>query len=268
MSVMNQTNFDIAYKSKIDSDLLIINQCERNSYDEIFVNGNKWRMISTTERGVSKSRNMALSNAQGDICILSDDDEVFEDGYASMVKEAFQEQSSASVIAFNVHRINYSMKKKYYTIKHFKESFRSFGSVMLSFKLKHIQGAGVRFNEKFGSGSQWGGGEDTLFLNDIRKKGLKVYECPSFLATIDYSGISMWFHGYNERYFYNLGAFLAYTNNGSITVRVLAYSFYVCFWKLRFEKTLSPLGKLEWLYRGFKGIQQDVTYNKFLAGHK
>ena len=268
MSVMNQTNFDIAYKSKVNSDILIVNQCDRNAYDEIIVNGHRWRMISTKERGLSKSRNMALNNAIGDICILSDDDEVFEDGYAEMVSDAFQENPIASVIAFNVRRINYLMNKKYYTIKHFKESSRSFGSVMIGFRLDSIKNADIRFNEKFGSGSQWGGGEDTLFLRDIRKKNLKVFECPYYLATIDYSGVSQWFHGYDERYFYNLGAFLGYTNDGHVNIRLLAYSFYVCFWKLRFEKGLSFLSKFRWLYKGFKGIQRDVTYNEFLEGRK
>ena len=74
MSAMHQENFDIAYRSKVDSDLLIINQCDKDDYTEIEVNGHIWRMISTTERGLSKSRNMALKNAKGDICLLADDD--------------------------------------------------------------------------------------------------------------------------------------------------------------------------------------------------
>lgn len=268
MSVMNQTNFDLAFKSKIESDLLIVNQCDRNSYDEISVGGYRWRMISTTERGLSRSRNMALHNAQGDICILADDDETFEPGYADLVLNAFLSREDASVIAFNVHRINYLMKKEYYTITDFKESLRAFGSVMLSFRLASVKGANIRFNEKFGSGSKWGGGEDTLFLKDIRENNLKVFECPDYLATIDYSGGSRWFSGYDEKYFYNLGAFLGYTTKGCLNVRTLAYSLYICYWKLRREKLLSSLEKFLWLRLGYKGFKKDVTYNQFLEGRK
>lgn len=54
MSVMHQQGFDIAYKTGIKSDLLIINQCDKEEYQEIVVDGHLWRMISTTERGLSK----------------------------------------------------------------------------------------------------------------------------------------------------------------------------------------------------------------------
>lgn len=270
MSVMNQSNFDIAYKSKIDSDLLIINQCDRNDYGEIIVGEHRWRMISTTNRGLSNSRNMALKYAVGDICILSDDDEVFEKGYSDIVLEAYNKKNTASVIAFNVHRINYRMKKKYYKITKFKEAsqYRSYASPMLTFRLSAIRSYSVMFDEKFGSGSLWGGGEENLFLNDIRSFKLKIYECPDYLATQDYSGTSVWFQGYNEKYFYNLGAFLEYSNKRNKYFRVILYSLYICFWKLRKERLLSPFSKLRWLYLGFNGIKKDVTYNKFMEGRK
>ena len=60
MSAMHQTDFTLAYKSNVQSDLLIVNQCDKNDYSELTVGIHKWRMISTTERGLSKSRNMAL----------------------------------------------------------------------------------------------------------------------------------------------------------------------------------------------------------------
>ena len=63
MSCMHQDGFDIAYRTKIDSDVLIVNQCDKDAYEEITVNGHTWRMIYTTERGLARSRNMALENS-------------------------------------------------------------------------------------------------------------------------------------------------------------------------------------------------------------
>lgn len=113
MSAMHLKDFDIAYKTGIKSDLLIVNQCDRNDYKEINVEGHLWRMISTTERGLSKSRNMALKHAKGDICLLCDDDELLVKDYYERIINAYLELPKAVAIAFNVNRINNKMKKRY-----------------------------------------------------------------------------------------------------------------------------------------------------------
>lgn len=272
MSVMNQSDMSIGYRSKVSTDLLIINQCNREDYFEQIVDGHLWRMISTTERGLSKSRNMALNNARGEICLLADDDEEFKPDCLSVITKAFVTLPDATAIVFNVDRINYQtkMKKKYYSIKQIKEapSYRGYGSVQMAFRLLDVKERGIHFNEKFGSGTEWGGGEDILFQMDIRNMGLKIYEYPSFVATIDYGNGSQWFHGYDEKYFYNLGAFYGYVNNGKISTRFLLVSIYTCFYKLRKVKKPNPFRKMLWMYRGFKGIEKDVPYSLFVAQHR
>lgn len=264
MSCMHQENFDIAYKTKVNSDLLIINQCDKNDYSEINVNGHLWRMISTTERGLSKSRNMALKNANGDICLLCDDDEELSEGYVNIITKAFSELNDATAIVFNLNRINYKMKKTYYKITKIKRApkYRAYGSPMLGLKIYNIINNKISFNEKFGSGTDWGGGEDSLFIRDIKKIGT-IYEYPEIIATIDYSNGSNWFDGYTEKYFYNLGAFEEYSNKNKIIA--LLYRLYLCFYKLRKNKQLSPLQKLKWMYLGAQGMKHNVTYKEFLA---
>ena len=212
MAVMHQKDFSIAYKTKVKSDLLIINQCDEEKYEEIEVDGHTWRMIYTKERGSHFSRQMALDNARGEICLFCDDDEVYVDDYVDIVLNAYKELPKASAIVFNVKRINYKMKKTYYTItkKRLAPRYRAYATSMLSIKLADIRKKGVRMSEIFGSGSVWGGGEDSLFESDIRNSGLKLYEYPSEIATVDYGGGSAWFNGYTEKYFYNLGAFIQY----------------------------------------------------------
>ena len=263
MSCMNENDFSIAYRTKIDSDLLIVNQCDVEGYDEINVNGHTWRMISTTERGLSKSRNMSINNARGDICLFCDDDEVLNEGYEKAVLNAYKEQPKASAIVFNLNRINYKMKKTYYRIQKTRKApfYRSYGSPMLSFRLDHVNKCGVRLNEHFGSGTPWGGGEDNLFQDDMRKCGMKIYENPYEIATIDYGNGSAWFDGYTEKYFYNLGAFLRYKYSINILLRELR-CIYTCY-KLRRDKNLSPLAKYRWMHLGMKGIKNNVTYAQY-----
>ena len=57
------------------------------------------------------------------------------------------------------------------------------------------------------------GGDDTLFIVDCLKKGLKLYSSPIVLGNIC-SDTSTWFKGYNKKYFFDKGAlFTAISNN-------------------------------------------------------
>lgn len=270
MSVMHQTDMSAGYLAKVGTDLLIINQCDRDDYMEQIVDGHLWRMISTTERGLSKSRNMAIKNARGEICLLADDDEEFKPDTWTDVAQVFDSIPEAAAVVFNVDRINNYYKKKYYTITQIKEapSYRGYGSVQMAFRLDFIKKNNIQFNEKFGSGTEWGGGEEILFQNTIKSKDGRIYECPSVISTIDYSGGSQWFHGYDANYFYNLGAFSGYCNKGKMTLKAVLVFVYTCFYKLRKDKSLSSFAKIKWMYLGFKGIQNDVTYNQFVEQSK
>lgn len=268
MSVMHQQGFDIAYKTGIKSDLLIINQCDQEEYQEIVVDGHLWRMISTTERGLSKSRNMALKNTKGEICLLCDDDEKLVSDYVTKIEKAYDELSDAVAIVFNVKRINNKMRKRYYKIERIKKApmYRGYQSGMLTFKSKYILEKNIHFNEKFGSGTPWGGGEEIIFERDIRKKCGSMYEYPAIISTIDYGFESQWMQGYNEKYFYNLGGYQQYLYKNNFLLKFL-WRVYNCY-KLRKEKGLTPLQKMYWMYQGGKGIRKNVTYTEFLDRQK
>ncbi len=266
MSAMHQSDFSLAYKSNIQSDLLIINQCDRDSYDEIVENGHLWRMISTTDRGLSKSRNMAIKNARGDICLLCDDDEVFFDGYKEGILTAYKEIGDADAVVFNVERINYTMKKTYYKITSVRPTpkYRGYSSQMLSFSLDKIRKNDILMNERFGSGTQWGGGEEILFEQEIKQKGLKLYEHPYTISTVDYSGGSEWFRGYDEKYFYNLGAFIGFQFKKKFLLRQMRM-LVTCF-RLRREKKLSFIQKMKWMQIGKTQFEKDVPFAEYKKG--
>lgn len=140
------------------------------------------------------------------------------------------------------------------------------GSPMLAVKKSDIEKKGITFNEKFGSGSSWGGGEDSLFEHSIQKSGMKIYEYPATIATVDYSNESKWFHGYTKQYFYNLGGYYQYLYKRNSIIKFL-WMMYNCY-KLRKEKELSSIQKMHWMYLGGKGIKKNVTYTEFLDRQK
>ncbi len=269
MSVMHQDDFSLPKRSNVKGNLLVVNQCDQEWYVEQSEETYNWRMFYTKERGLSKSRNMAIANAKGDICKLCDDDETLVDNYREIILKAYEELPDADVIVFNINRINYKMKKTYYTIDKVRlaPGYRSYQSSMITFKLKQIKETNIRFNENFGSGSKFGGGEETLFLKDIRKAGLKIYEYPAVISTLDYGRFgSQWFHGYTDKYFYNLGVYSQYVNPDKVFSQIL-WGLYQAI-KLRREK-LNPFKIIKWRLAGAKGFKNGkLSYEEYIKSKK
>ena len=84
-SVMNTTLPETVEHMNLQSDAVIINQCDRMASEEMQISsGNgesRIRFLSFPDRGIGRSRNEAILRAEGDICLFSDADIVYEDGY-------------------------------------------------------------------------------------------------------------------------------------------------------------------------------------------
>ncbi len=208
LSCMNQKDLSIVEKNNIKTKATIINQCDKDDYSEVVVNNNTIKVVSSTQRGLTNSRNLALIHASGDVCLLSDDDVVYKDDYKERIAEAFSKLSDADIIIFDINRLNYERKIKPLTEIRVAPKFKSYGSVRIAFKRESIQKNNIWFNRNFGSGSVFTSGEETLFLNESRRKKLKIYEYPAIIADVDFSE-STWRSGYDEKFFYDKGALLA-----------------------------------------------------------
>ena len=67
MSCMHQQDDILVRNSGLTGDVVVINQCDREDYTEYPTPGGRARMFSVTERGLTKSRNLAITKAQADI---------------------------------------------------------------------------------------------------------------------------------------------------------------------------------------------------------
>ena len=72
---------------RLQSDAIVINQCDRNGFQSIEQNGHEIRYYDFAEKGVGLSRNNALLRADGDIVLFSDEDIVYDDGYEACMKD-------------------------------------------------------------------------------------------------------------------------------------------------------------------------------------
>jgi glycosyltransferase involved in cell wall biosynthesis len=188
----------------IKSKSLLINQITNiniNPFNEIeSIN----RIISFKEKGLSRSRNNAIINSNGEICLLADDDIRYDDNYIEIVNSAYTKYKDADIIAFFVDGEGKNKKR---IIKKSKIGLiysMKLMSVQISFKKRSIIESQILFDQNFGAGTSNFMGEENIFLSDCLKKGLKIYYYPVKIGTI-FDNSSSWFTGYNKKYFNVLG---------------------------------------------------------------
>ncbi len=207
VATMHQEDHSLIEKMNIQSDCVVINQGDKEDNEDFEANGNRVKFISNKERGLSRSRNVALEYASGDICIIADDDVLYYDDYASKVIEAYKKLPHADIIIFDVPKTSNLGESKFgkKTMKlSFIQSMR-INSVRITFRLASIKAKKLKFNNIFGAGSIYSHGEENIFIKECIKKGLQIYYYPERIAEVD-DGDSSWFNGYDKEYFFNIGA--------------------------------------------------------------
>lgn len=189
----------LAQRTNIKGKAVIVSQCGRNDVVKI----GDITIVYTTERGLSKSRNMAIRYSTGDICVICDDDEILADDYLVTISEAYEKYYDKDLIAFAI-KLEYG---KIFPTESGKLRFRQIlktSSLQITFKKSSLVKNGITFDEEMGSGTGNGGGEEVKFMLDFRRCNLNLFYCPLIIATV-LSGESQWFKGYDKTYIHNLG---------------------------------------------------------------
>lgn len=206
MSCMHQKDFLLVEQSNITTDVLMINQCDEEAVYEEIKNGRHHRMICNKQRGLSRSRNLALKNSNADVVLFADNDEEFVDNIEKVVLTAFQELD-ADIIAFDLRNYEKNLKKEIHKL-HLLETLK-ISSLQIACKRDAIKCAGICFDVNLGAGTPNGAGEENKFLWDAYKAGLRIYYYPVYIATLN-SSESTWFEGFTKDYFLKRGRVTAY----------------------------------------------------------
>ena len=206
---VDRQDYTFAEQMNIQTNVLIGNQCSKDAVERFCINGNDAVCYCTTDRGVGINRNLLLDRSKADICVMADDDLHFVDGYPEIAIRAFRECPDADVLIFNL--IEKVPRRHVNTrIVHIHgHNYSKYGTARIVLKRESVNAAGIRFSPYFGGGATYCSGEDSIFLRDCLKKGLRVYAVPYALAEIDQDAFSTWFHGYTEEFFYDKGALYA-----------------------------------------------------------
>lgn len=247
ISCMNQENLEIVKRSKITTDVLVVNQADSESIDEVRENSQRIRMITTTERGLSRSRNMALKYSQGDICLLCDDDEIFESDYKEKILKSFEKIREADVIAFDVENKQTRLGNKICRIGYLKSLKLS--SCQIAFRREAILNKKIYFDIYMGAGSGNGCGEENKFLLDLLRAGIKIYYVPIQIAKLD-TNDSTWFEGFDALFFYQRGSATRYMLG--FWPSIVYGMYYILVKRELYSSAISSKDAFKWLLIGIR----------------
>ncbi len=226
VACMNQTDDSLYKQMNLQTDAVLANQVDEYSYKEfIQANGNRVELISTADRGVGKNRNKALMHACGKYLMCSDQDMIYVDGYEKIVEDAFKKCPKADIIIFNLEYLNRFTPPRKEAGK-FKKvhlwNCMRYGTARVAMRKSAVDKACLSFSPLYGGGAKYSSGEDSLFIRDAFRKGLKLYYYPVCIAKVKQE-TSSWFEGYTDKYFIDKGVLIA--NAFPLMKNVLVYYF-------------------------------------------
>lgn len=258
LSCMHQKDHSIVHRSNIRCNCVVVNQCDTDGIEEFdFTDSAGVRhhciFANTTERGLSRSRNMAVRLAPDDaVCLIADDDELFADNLQQTLIETWADHPQAGAVTFAlIHRNTPTGRHKHYPEQPFRLRFADIlrcTSVQISFRKETVSESGIVFDEKMGSGTGNGGGEENKFLLDIRRHGLPIYYEPAIIATV-LPGESQWFKGYDRKYLENLG-WSSRRSMGTLT-GLLYINYWILSHKTLYSPGISVCEAMRHIWRGF-----------------
>lgn len=160
-------------KSNVKCNALIVVQGDVESYEELQRNNQSIRIFFSKQRGLSKSRNLALRESTADYAYIMDDDVILNDGaIESLVKLLMQDNVDVGTAYFNYED---GRKSKTITSKSFNHDYLTaakVSSIELCIRLKAILDKNIFFDESFGLGADYPSGEEYIFITDCMKEGL------------------------------------------------------------------------------------------------
>lgn len=210
VSAVNKNIDELIDVMKIKSDAIIINQCNHNGYEERVIGNSKIRFYEFAEKGVGLSRNNALLRADKDIVLFSDEDIVYDDGYEKKVVSMFEKYPNADMLLFNVRVCE--ERATYYNTSVKKVGRLNCGrypAYSIAVRREVLHKKGVTYSLLFGGGAKYSNGEDSLFITDCIRKGMKVLAVPEEIGQ-EVPRPSTWFNGYNEKFFFDRGVLFHY----------------------------------------------------------
>jgi glycosyltransferase involved in cell wall biosynthesis len=189
LSTMNRDSLDFLvpmfqFAHFSDFNILIINQTTQDKqltspYPTV-------RVINMFDKGLSKSRNLAIANAQGKIALIADDDLVFLEGFDQKIVKGFNHFPDAAAIKFITITFDGKPCRKYPQVPVEKlTDLQRLNSTSweIALNIEKVRRSGKQFHLLFGLGSVFPLGEEPIFLNELYHAGWQVSHYPETIVS-------------------------------------------------------------------------------------
>lgn len=185
LSTQNKTNLDFLKSmfvnaSLSDVKLLVVNQTVKGK--ELTSSLENVRVINSYEKGSPSSRNLAIKNAKGNICLFADDDIIYFKDFTNTILEAYRNNPSAEVITFEAVDNDDIRYMKYANEGEYTGKTFYVNTYVISFKREAVQSTSTLFNPYFGVGSVFPGSTEFFFMKNAFDNGLKMYHKQTFIV--------------------------------------------------------------------------------------
>ncbi len=247
VSCMYQQDDSLIEKTGITGDAVVINQCNQEGTRVHPTAHGTVRIYDTCQRGLTKSRNMAIGRSDADICMLCDDDEVFVPDYQEILRGAYEKLPQADVIIFKMTNRPASFPDRVMRLR-FPKTMKV-SSWQISFRRESLIRSGVWFDELLGAGTGNGAEEELKFLLDCERAGLRIYFVPEEIAGVAQTE-STWFAGFTEQFFFNRGSTTRYILGPGMAFLYALY--YIVRKKSMYQASIAPAEALRATLRGIR----------------
>lgn len=211
IATMDRSDLSLPEQMNLRQNAVIANQCGRWGCETKEYEGCTVHMVNSATKGVGHNRNLALQAAAAEILLFADDDIVYYDSDLQPVIEAFRALPDADVIFFAIDMTKNGQvfdRRRHKTKRlHWYNCLR-YGACRMAIRREAVEKHRLSFSTLFGGGSLYGSGEDTAFICDCLRAGLRLYSHEYVLGACA-KDTSSWFSGFNEKYCFDQGALMA-----------------------------------------------------------
>lgn len=259
IATMNKNEDEVLSMIKqmnVKCNCLVIVQCDQENNTVIHINEQKIRIIYTKERGLSRSRNMAIMNSEADIMGIADDDLNYYDNFDELIVDYYISNKHADIVLFNIDDYSKKFPNKNYKCGFFELS--GFISMQVTVRTSSLKSKNMKFNEYFGTGSSYvNSGEENVFLADNYRAGNKIFYCKNKILKRQETQ-SSWFISFNEEKFIS--------SRGSIYYAMTKHFclLYIIRFAFKYHKNIRPITITSAVKLMFLGIKRYKSYLKTL----
>jgi glycosyltransferase involved in cell wall biosynthesis len=229
IATKNRSNLDFLdlmfpHESFFNFNILIINQSEKSI---LLSNYEKVRVINVNERGLSRSRNLAIKNASKKICLIADDDVVYFSNFQNQIISTFNQNPEATIITFNHKREGLAdpQNATKFMFEHNLKSIWKVCSIEVAFQVKAIKEYNIYFDENFGLGSYFESASEYVFLLGAIKRKTRMMFCP--LVIVSHPLISSGEDQGSDRILFARAALFYKTRSNLVYIWLLKYVFFL-----------------------------------------